>query len=238
MKRPLVVALLLLGAAASTAYAYVRSRTDDGLPTHWSGSCVFIQPDSGGTADLPSDVVFATVQKSLANWQNAVGASAYLKLMYDTPLPLEANLDGINTIKFRSDRWCHPNNSNLNNLCYSASAAGITTAFFVKNGDTRGTILDADIELNDINFTFAVLPATGQPRAGTAFADLENTLTHELGHVQGLDHTCKDSATPPQERDQFGNVPVDCDKVFLLPIADQQTIKGATMYNFAQPPLP
>ncbi|MDB4965535.1 MAG: peptidase and matrixin and adamalysin [Myxococcales bacterium] len=234
--RATATATLLLTTAATTAYAFVRSRTEKGVAVHWSGGCAFIQPDLSGSPDLPADQLFAIVQKSIANWQDAVGGGAYLKLMYQAPATLEAHLDGINTVKFRSDRWCHPNDAQQNNVCYSASAAGITTVFFVQDGsDKAGTILDADIELNDINFTFAVLPTTAMPRAGTQLADLENTLTHELGHLQGLDHTCKDSATPAQEVDEFGNTPPDCDKLFLLPIADQQRLKNATMYNFAQP---
>ena len=78
-------------------------------------------------------------------------------------------------------------------------ATGITTVFYVDHGEPDdGTILDADVELNDINFTFVVEPTTQQPRAGTEVSDLENTLTHELGHVLGLDHTCANAATPPQ----------------------------------------
>jgi hypothetical protein len=235
VKRVLVGALLLT-AAASASHAFVRSRTEKGVGVHWPGSCAFVTPDSAGSPDLPNDQFFATVQKSIANWQDAVGGAAYLKLMYQAPAALEAHLDGVNTVKFRTDRWCHPNDAQQNNVCYSASAAGITTVFFVQDGtDNAGTILDADIELNDLNFTFAILPTTAMPRPGTALADLENTLTHELGHLQGLDHTCKDSATPAQEKDENGNTPVACDMVFLLPIADQQKIKNATMYNFAQP---
>lgn len=237
MKRALIVAVVLV-AAASTAWAFVRSRTAAGVGVHWTSGCAFVTPDSAGTPDIPSDQVFATVQKSIANWTSAVGSQAYLKLMYQPPAALEAHLDGINTVKFRTDRWCHPNDAQQNNVCYSSAAAGITTVFFVQDGsDKAGDILDADIELNDINFTFAILPTTNMPRSGTSLADLENTLTHELGHLQGLDHTCTDAATPPQEYvgDTPGNKPPSCSMLYLLP-ADQQTaIKTATMYNFASP---
>ena len=110
---------LALVAAASTASGYVRSRTAKGVPVAWSGSCAFVQPDSAGTPDLPNDQLFQVVQKSLANWTNAVGDQGYLKLVYDAPAPLEAHLDGINTIKFRTDKWCHPNDAQQNNVCYS-----------------------------------------------------------------------------------------------------------------------
>jgi hypothetical protein len=231
-----VAGALALVAAASTASGYVRSRTEKGVGVAWSGSCAFVQPDSAGTPDMPNDQLFDVVQKSLANWTNSIGDQAYLKLMYDTPAPLEAHLDGINTIKFRTDKWCHPNDAQQNNVCYSPQAAGITTVFFVQDGSKRaGTILDADIELNDINFTFAVLPTTNQPRDGTSLADLENTLTHELGHLQGLDHTCKDAATPAQEIDDSGNPPPDCGSLSSLPLPEQVKIKLATMYNFAMP---
>jgi hypothetical protein len=235
VKRALV-ALLLVGVAASAAWGYVRSRTPKGIGVTWSGTCVFMQPDSTGSPDLPLSDIIAALQKSMANWQNAVGNQAYVKLMYMDAAPLEAHLDGANILKFRTDRWCHPNDEQQQNVCYSSAAAGITTVFFIQDGSEHaGTILDADIELNDINFTFAILPTTTQPRNGTQLADLENTLTHELGHVQGLDHTCKDMATPAQEVDENGDPPPPCDQLFLLPLAEQQKIKLATMYNYAQP---
>jgi hypothetical protein len=229
-------AALIVAATATSASAYVRSRTAKGVAVSWSGSCAFVTPDSAGTPDLPDDTTFATIMKSMSNWTNAVGDQAYLKLVYADPMPLEAHLDGINTVMFRTDRWCHPDDAQQKDVCYSSAAAGITTVFFVQDGsDHAGTILDADIELNDINFTFAVLPTTGQPRAGTSFADLENTLTHELGHLQGLDHTCADAATPPQEIDDTGNPPPSCDTLGSLPLSEQVKIKLATMYNFAMP---
>jgi hypothetical protein len=112
VKRSLAGCLLAASLlVSSVGFGYVRSRTPKGVPVAWPGSCVFIQPDADGTPDLPSDQLFDVVQKCLANWQDATAGVSYMKLMYDQPAPLEAHLDGINTIKFRTDRWCHPNDA-------------------------------------------------------------------------------------------------------------------------------
>ncbi len=164
-----------------------------------------------------------------------------MTLDYIDPAPVEAHFDGKNVIKFRTDVWCHPNDGQSKDVCYSAVAAGITTVFYVdrKGSPDDGRLLDTDIELNDINFTFDVVdPATGptnSPRPGTAIADLENTLVHELGHVQGLDHTCTDSASPPGELDENGMTPPACDDLNSLPAAEYATITNATMFNTAAP---
>jgi hypothetical protein len=136
--------------------------------------------------------------------------------------------------------WCHPNDAQSQDVCYSSAAAGITTVFYVdRPGDKAdGDILDADVELNNVDFTFDFVGPDGptkMARSGTALADFENTLVHELGHLQGLDHTCKDAATPPQEVDDTGNPPPDCDKLSQLPLADEVKIQNATMFNSAGP---
>jgi hypothetical protein len=232
----LALAALTVAALAGDASAYVRNRTSRGVPVAWPGSCVFIQPDSAGSPDLPSDVVFATIQKSMQNWLAGDSTCSYLKLMYDDPAPLEAHLDGKNIVKFRTDRWCHPDDQQEHGICYSSIATGITTVFFIDSGKSDdGTIMDADIELNDLNFTFVVEPTSTGGRPGTEISDLENTLTHELGHVQGLDHTCKDTATTPQEVDENGNVPPSCALLSQLPADQQSKIENATMFNSATP---
>jgi hypothetical protein len=232
--------LLLLSSAPSSAF--VRARTTNGIAIHWPGSCVYMQPSADGTADMPDADTFDAFQRAIGNWNGALRGNAYLQLMYDEPRGnVEAHLDGINVIRFRSDRWCHPEDAQEHNVCYPDVAAGITTVFFVDDGhSTSGEIEDTDIELNDINFYFvnevAGAPLPKSPDSKRQIADLENTVTHELGHVMGLDHTCKDANTPKQEVDENGNPPPDCTLVMRTPTSPtSEAIMSATMYNFYTP---
>ncbi|MBK7778308.1 MAG: hypothetical protein IPI43_30075 [Sandaracinaceae bacterium] len=65
---------------------------------------------------------------------------------------------------------------------YDRAIIALTTTTF----DDRGQIKDADIELNDQHFEFFVDGKACAPAVGRM--DLRNTLTHEVGHVLGLDH--------------------------------------------------
>lgn len=83
--------------------------------------------------------------------------------------------DGVNVVVFVEEGWP-----------YQTSAVAITsvTAF------TNGEIVNADMELNGQthNFGFA-------EQSGATVWDIGNTVTHEAGHMLGLDHTAVDGAT-------------------------------------------
>ena len=81
--------------------------------------------------------------------------------------------------------------------CYDPSATAITTVSYVnKAGDPNdGQIIDADIELNAVNNHFFNKDVDPTPTDRNP-ADLWNTLTHEMGHMQGLDHTCRGASEP------------------------------------------
>jgi MYXO-CTERM domain-containing protein len=204
-------------------------------------------PDSGGTPDLPLQDVVDTINKSVANWQSVTldAGLSYLKINVDPAAPEEAHLDHINVVKFRTDKWCRPAEPNNEEMCYGDSAAAITTVFYNSNPGhpEDGQIVDADIEMNDLNFTFVICKTAncgdqrGHNRSGTMIADLENTLTHELGHFQGLDHTCRDDLSKPAPIDDQGMPIPDCNDVIahMVPDAEYTKITTATMYNFASP---
>jgi hypothetical protein len=78
------------------------------------------------------------------------------------------------------------------------------TYSFVQPG---GRIVDADMRLNAAYRAFADLDPGGYSNGqGLAF-DLQNAVTHELGHVLGLDHTCVLDPDDPRPLDDQG-IPV------------------------------
>ena len=236
--------LALLALTAGSAGAFVRSRTDKGTPIFWPGSCAWIQTDSAGSTDLPLATVAQIVAKGIANWQSvtleASPPCSYLQILLDPPVPSEARLDHINVVKFRSDKWCRPAEGSTAEMCYSPQATAITTIFYdsALGKSNDGNIVDADIELNEINFTFIWIDHLAPPtRPNTMKADLENTLTHEIGHFQGLDHTCWDHVSATDPVDNSGAPVPDCAAVQMHQVDDATYLRivQSSMYNFAEP---
>lgn len=223
----LVVAIVALAPAAR---AYVRTTTEtSGVPVQWNERCIVVTIDQRGSKDVPLDQVFATLQRAIDNWNKRTSTCGGLALFARpaTGQVLDVAPDGLPAIIFRNDAWQRPGHPP-----HDPAAIGLTTVMYVatpgKLGD--GTILDADVELNNVNYTFTTDPANATPRPGTQIADLENTLTHELGHVQGLAHTCWDHTTPTPPLDNLGNPIPDCNSD--LPASITMT----TMYPYATMP--
>jgi hypothetical protein len=225
MSKVAQAAVAALVLASSSAGAYVRTTSQhSGAPVHWLESCVTVESDLRGSVDVPTDLIDQTVVRAAGNWTGRTNVCSYLAL---STLPATRRLDvapdGVNAIVFRQQTWSH-----------DPGAIGLTTVFFVDTPGRAGdaSILDADVELNGVDFTFTTTPASAMPRAGTtAIADLENTLTHELGHVQGLAHTCWDHVTDVAPLDNLGNPIPDCN---ALPLPS--VIIDATMYPYARMP--
>lgn len=221
MRRPKTLGLLLpvLGALlqASPADAWVRSRTTGCHPVYWPTSCVYIQPDSLLTDDMTPADAKRQIQQAMAAWQDLTTGS-YLKLNFVEPDGVrEARYDKQPVIKFRTGKWCRPGDcAGDKETCYDASAAAITTVFFVNKPEDAvqdGMILDADIEMNNVNNIFYDADGAAPISDGRSLADLRNTLVHELGHLQGLEHTCRASAndgTPECTMDEAGQRPPLC----------------------------
>jgi MYXO-CTERM domain-containing protein len=186
---------------------------------------VFVTVDAAGTVAIPSDDEFPIIDASIATWNNAGGPScSYLQIMSDARGALEVGSDGVNLIKFRDTTWGRPAAGNDPPRMYPPAAAGFTTLAYVDDGSARdGALLDADIEINGVNFAISVNGLTGSSQA--CRVELQNGLTHELGHLHGLEHTCLGGGDPPR-LDNVGNPVPSCETTTDPRILD------ATMYNF------
>ena len=145
-----------------------------------------------------------------------------------------------------SDSICHPADPNDLGPCiekyncwededrsHSFDAIALTTVQFLQ---ATGEILDADMELNGWNGSLA--SPTGRyftcasPELGIAVPcdrsfgdanciqfDIRNTVTHEVGHVLGLDHVCLTSTDCPAGGSVMAPTaqPGDTDKRTLKP---------------------
>lgn len=175
----------LLGVPSS-ARAFERSRVEGSPDTalFWRVRTVVVHPASDTSDDLDARRVELVIERSLATWNaSAVGCSDLVLVDGGEPSGLVTSLDGgdpdlENRVVFREDAWPED---------MSANALALTT---VSYRPSTGQILDADIDINGAYHRF-----TDVDDPALASADLENTLTHELGHLIGLAHDSAPEST-------------------------------------------
>jgi MYXO-CTERM domain-containing protein len=207
--------------------SFVRTGpTKAGHSLFWESGCVFVTLDADGTKEIPGDQEFGVIDASIDTWNASTASCSYLVVKDAGKKAIEVNgKDYTNVIKFRDVSWCRPATHDDPAKCYSESSAGITTATYIDDGGPRdGAIVDADVEINGVNFAISVAGQTLATMKGCN-AELQNTLTHELGHLHGLEHTCLAVGDPGRTDDQGNPVP-SCSAT-----SDPKIVE-ATMYNF------
>jgi hypothetical protein len=219
--------------------SFVRTGpTKAGHPLFWESGCVFVTIDSAGTTAIAGDDELPAIQASIDVWNNATQSCSYLDVMVSGRQALEVGRDKptpINLIKFRDTTWGRPASGKDPARAYDPQAAGLTTVIFVDDGGARdGAIVDADVEINGVNFAISINGAS--LHQGGIRAELQNTLTHEIGHLHGLEHPClTDSSEGPRYDDQMQLVP-SCSAVQAAPLLPaNKKILDSTMYNFQDP---
>jgi hypothetical protein len=137
-----------------------------------SGSEDFEAGPDGGAGDMLERIV----NDSFDAW-NAPNCSG-IKLIYGGQVDHTAELSAErrNTVRFNVDQW-------------RGSATTFATTIVNYNPNT-GVISEADIVVNDQFYKY-----TAQPTPGVGEADLQNTLTHEVGHLLGMAHSDVSEAT-------------------------------------------
>ncbi len=234
--------------SASPTLGFVRSYTEKGChPVFWAQSCIYITPDSAGLPEMPLADVERVTQEAIQSWQMRTGAASFLQLKYlPASAPREVNArDGLQVLKFHADSWCRTETDpDAEPTCFDPGAIAVTTVTYVdKPADPTqdGRILDADIELNAVYYYFFDEgTSSNPPQDGRYATDLWNTLTHELGHLQGLEHTCRKGAFDSMvscTRDSSGQPVISCATVDLGHTSDPslQAIYDTSMYPNADP---
>ena len=230
--RPRIVlaatAAACLLAAAGPAHAYVRYRTEAGQPFAWPSSCLGIIAYPAQIADMvPQDQAIAAATAAADAWSAGAveGTALDIQVAATGDPPPVASYDGQSSLLFRSDRWCRA--TDAPGICSYDPGALALTSVFARNA--TGEILDADIEINATLFMWSDLELGTQASAG--LHDLQNALTHEMGHFIGLDHPCVLAGTllgADRPLDNLGNPAPDCDVA-------SEAILESTMFPSALP---
>jgi hypothetical protein len=210
------VALLVL-VGAGTAEAYVRRTNGSGVPLWWRPRTMSIAGyEQGFDPDLTADQIARAMAEAALQWTTG---NPDLDACTDLALPVTTHdlteappaiaRDGVNTIAARQS-WE-----------YEHLALAQTSLFFVKS---TGEILEADLEVNAQDFTWTDVSSN----RGRGLQDLQNALTHELGHFIGLDHPCYLADPSSDETDNAGQPVPSCNDV-----AFDSPIRAATMFPSA-----
>ncbi|HYO59887.1 myxosortase-dependent metalloprotease, MXAN_2677/MXAN_2678 family [Archangium sp.] len=215
----MILASLLVSLALGQSDPFVRSRVTAGNAgaqcLFWTVPTLTWQFSSVGNPNTSLEDQkrreFDAIRRSFQSWQQIFDTCGNLHfsegpLVDDRKVGYELKGDNRNIVLFRSMR-CSERVSD-DNKCWDEDTCGNdfdcwdgdpqTIALTLTTYDEKsGIIYDSDIQLNASGFVFTTVdppyPACPQPVTANpgncVSTDVQNTMTHEIGHLLGLDHT-------------------------------------------------
>lgn len=181
---PMRLLPILLVLLATPAGAWVPTTTDDGDSFKWNTCELDFFINEAGSIDLATSQVEDGASRALAEWArpSCTGLTvSYAGQASDEVQFMRSSSNNKNMIVFRDASGSWP-------VDRSKKIIALTTVTFCSEAGGGcafpGMILDADIEMNGVSFTFTHTDEPGESRF-----DLGNTLTHEFGHLLGFDHS-------------------------------------------------
>lgn len=214
------VAATVAAAAASLAPAEARACKRSLAPKigdkqaclFWPRRQVAVTINSAGTRDVVGTAEFDAVRRSFATWSRVPGSDfALLAAGFTSDVRVGFFANGgvdVNQVLWRA-AFCADVVPPAD-ACWTQGGCGNKYACWEQPRDTIaittttfsnkcGELYDGDIELNDAGFLFTIVdspPCPGRtPTESCVATDVENTVTHELGHLAGLDHSDDPEAT-------------------------------------------
>ncbi len=172
------------------------------------------------TAQIKSDTdVRAALRQSLATWEEAANIRFEVVVTDDqTVSPSGPAGDGVNLITIA------PSSDNVLLFGKQNESTPATTRIFF---DPAGRITEADIVLNP----FQQFSTDGT--FGTF--DLESTLTHEIGHMLGLDHSSIYGSTMYPNHGKNGVYSISQMNARTLSLSDLSSVRGLYPENVLEP---
>jgi len=172
--------LLLLPVIASNAFAYELELDETGSPQRVSGDVGYAL--NANSPDMTYAQVIPAIHAAFATWatasQGRLSFSDQGTTELGPPAAGEARLGVPVTISWEQNQWT-----------YQGDDQAVT--IIVEDPDTH-VILRADIVFNGVTHQWANL-SDGQPHPGCD--DVQNTLTHEIGHMVGFAHPTDTTST-------------------------------------------
>lgn len=166
-----LTALLWAFAASTFGYEYILCGDE---PCTWSSYPVHYLINEKGTPDRSDEDEI--VEKSFSRWAQGHQTFCELEFKYDGTTQIdESAYDEKNVVYWVEKNWE-----------YSKQVLALTQCWF--NNQTN-RFLDCDIAVNGQDYSWDDL---GQESGNV---DLRSTLTHEIGHLWGLDHSDVPAAT-------------------------------------------
>jgi hypothetical protein len=247
-----VLAAATLGPRPAAAYVRTEVQAKDSagnpigspVPVAWAGDCIFMTAypsDFVASANdnlMTADDIQGAISAAANAWSLATQSCTYLSftMTFSTaPAPRVVHTDYLTMLVFRTSSWCA---LDANGQCstdpdlevsYDSTALALTT---VSANPHTGEIKDVDMEVNAFQHAWGDLvvhPELGPPAMpASTIQDVQNALTHEFGHLIGLDHTCHPPGSSLVPNDENGNPIPDCN------VADAN-VRATTMFPSATP---
>lgn len=193
----------IVGANPSIARAYCQLTTDSnqpgmcidtGMPLYWECGNIDYAVCPRERDDLSFDDIVDAIETSFQSWEDVECEGEPLGLEFlldDDPKDCDEHF----RLKKDPDHDFSPDENlfvfveDWENYGYDPSAFALTSVW---HNTTTGVIVGVDVELNETIGRFGICGI--DPKRCRGVADIQNVVTHEIGHVLGLGHTDDEDA--------------------------------------------